>query len=67
MPMLNPFHLLINAAGAALLLLHFLEVLLFNRSLRGRSHRWFDRVQILLVGIFHVQSMRAPAKGAHHA
>lgn len=67
MPMVNPFHQLINAAGAALLLIHVLEVLLFNRSLRGRSHRWFDRLQILLVGIFHVQSIRAPVEGSRHA
>lgn len=57
----RPFHLLINAAGTGLLALHVLEVLFFNGSLRGRSHRWFDRLQILLVGIFHIQSMRRPA------
>jgi len=32
-------------------------VLFFNGSLRGRSHRWFDRLQILLTGIFHVMSI----------
>jgi len=52
-----PFNLLINAAGIALLGLHVLEVLFFNGSLRGRSHRWFDRLQILLTGIFHVMSI----------
>jgi len=40
-----------------LLSLHVLEVLFFNASLRGRSHRWFDRLQILLTGIFHVMSI----------
>ncbi|MCO7517394.1 DUF1145 domain-containing protein [Pseudomonas guariconensis] len=55
-----PFNLLINAAGIALLGLHFLEVLFFNGSLRGRSHRWFDRLQILLTGIFHVMSIPKP-------
>lgn len=61
-PQVLPFNLLINAAGAALLGLHLLEVLMFNSRLRGRSHRWFDRLQILLVGIFHVLSIPAPAK-----
>lgn len=57
MPATYPFNLLINIAGAALMLLHLLEVLLFRASLRGRSHPWFDRLQILLVGIFHVRSI----------
>ena len=42
MPQPLPFNLLINAAGIVLFGLHLLEVLFFNRSLRGRSHRWFD-------------------------
>jgi len=57
MPMTHPFHLLINLTGALLMLLHLLEVLLFQASLRGRTHPWFDRLQILLVGIFHVRSI----------
>ncbi|AEJ14678.1 DUF1145 domain-containing protein [Pseudomonas plecoglossicida] len=57
MPQPLPFNLLINAAGITLLGLHLLEVLFFNGSLRGRSHRWFDRLQILLTGIFHVMSI----------
>lgn len=57
MPMTHPFRVLINGAGAALMLLHVLEVLLFHASLRGRTHPWFDRLQILLVGIFHVRSI----------
>ena len=59
----SPLHLLINAAGICLLGLHVLEMLFFNGSLRGRSHRWFDRLQILLTGIFHILSIpRAPRK-----
>ncbi|AVH34996.1 DUF1145 domain-containing protein [Pseudomonas monteilii] len=57
LPQPLPFNLLINAAGIFLLGLHLLEVLFFNGSLRGRSHRWFDRLQILLTGIFHVMSI----------
>lgn len=62
MPQPLPLNLLINAAGIFLLSLHVLEVLLFNASLRGRSHRWFDRLQILLTGIFHVMSIPKPGK-----
>ena len=62
-----PFNRLISLAGAALLGLHLLEVLFFNGSLRGRSHRWFDRLQILLVGIFHVLSIPAPRQETKHA
>ncbi|MGY4492894.1 putative membrane protein [Pseudomonas sp. TE3610] len=57
MPMTHPFRSLINLTGATLMLLHLLEVLFFHASLRGRSHPWFDRLQILLVGIFHVRSI----------
>jgi putative membrane protein len=62
MPQPVPLNLLINAAGILLLSLHVLEVLFFNASLRGRSHRWFDRLQILLTGIFHVMSIPKPNK-----
>lgn len=62
-----PLNLLINAAGILLLALHVLEVLFFNGSLRGRSHRWFDRLQILLTGIFHVMSIPRPQEPPRNA
>ncbi|HDS1736059.1 MULTISPECIES: DUF1145 domain-containing protein [Pseudomonas] len=62
-----PFNLLINAAGIFLLGLHVLEVLFFNASLRQRSHRWFDRLQILLTGIFHVMSIPKPQETPRRA
>ncbi|MDH0304007.1 MULTISPECIES: DUF1145 domain-containing protein [unclassified Pseudomonas] len=67
MPQPLPFNLLINAAGIFLLSLHVLEVLFFNGSLRERSHRWFDRLQILLTGIFHVMSIPRPQEAPSHA
>lgn len=67
LPQPVPLNLLINAAGIVLLSLHVLEVLFFNGSLRGRSHRWFDRLQILLTGIFHVMSIPRPQEAASHA
>lgn len=67
MPQPVPINLLINAAGSVLLTLHVLEVLFFNASLRGRSHRWFDRLQILLTGIFHVMSIPKPEEASSRA
>lgn len=67
-PLINPFHLLVNLAGSLLLLTHVLELLLFNGSLKGRAHPWRDRLQILLVGIFHLNTLAAPATSeAAHA
>ncbi|WP_426134369.1 DUF1145 domain-containing protein [Pseudomonas sp. PWP3-1b2] len=72
-PLVNPFHLLVSLAGSLLFLTHILELLLFNSSLKHRAHPWRDRLQILLVGMFHVRSLSAPAavnetnKEANHA
>ncbi|KAF1032321.1 MAG: hypothetical protein GAK37_00532 [Pseudomonas sp.] len=72
-PLTNPFHLLVNLAGSLLFLTHLLELLLFNGSLKHRPHPWLDRLQILLVGMFHVRSLFAPTatddinKDANHA
>lgn len=67
MPMVKPFHALINLAGATLLALHLLETIAYGKRLRGRSHPWFDRLQILLAGIFHIQSIPKPltAEASH--
>jgi putative membrane protein len=66
-PLINPIHLLINLAGSLLLLTHLMELLLFNGSLKGRAHPWRDRLQILLTGIFHLQTFKAakPVEAAH--
>ncbi|MCE4053418.1 DUF1145 domain-containing protein [Pseudomonas sp. Au-Pse12] len=68
-PLINPLHLLVNLAGSLLLLTHLLELLLFNGSLKDRPHPWRDRLQILLVGIFHLQTLPAavPAVETDHA
>ncbi|AZC23029.1 MULTISPECIES: DUF1145 domain-containing protein [Pseudomonas] len=59
-PLINPLHLLVNLAGCLLLLTHLLELALFNGSLTGRAHPWRDRLQILLVGVFHLQTLPTP-------
>jgi len=63
----NPFDLLISLAGSLALLTHLLELALFNGSLRGRAHPWRDRGQILLFGIFHLQSISSRSAGVAHA
>ena len=59
-PFVRPLHLMVNLAGGLLLLIHVLEVLLCNRSLKGRPHPWRDRLRILVFGIFHLQTLPAP-------
>lgn len=62
----SPFDVLIDLAGSLVLLTHVLEIFLFNGSLRGRAHPWLDRGQILIFGIFHLQSFnRSSAELAH--
>ena len=58
-PFVHPLHLLVNLAGALLLALHVLE-LLFCR-LKGRPNPWRDRLRVLLFGVFHLQTIPAPA------
>ncbi len=71
-PLTNPFHLLVNLVGSLLLLVHLLELVLFNASVKHRAHPWRDRLLILLLGMFHIKSLPAPAadqdnKDADHA
>jgi putative membrane protein len=61
-PFPKPFSAWINLAGGGLLLLHVLEMILFRGRLRPRSHRLLDRLQILLLGIFHIQSLPPTVK-----
>ncbi|RAU49466.1 MULTISPECIES: DUF1145 domain-containing protein [unclassified Pseudomonas] len=62
-----PFGGLITLAGCLLLLTHVVELLLFNGSLRGRSHPWRDRLHVLIFGIFHLQSFGRPTAEVQHA
>ncbi|ROM99211.1 DUF1145 domain-containing protein [Pseudomonas brassicacearum] len=62
-PLISPFHLMINLAGSLLLMTHVVELVLYNRNLKERAHPWRDRLQILVVGIFHVQTLATPAAG----
>ncbi|WP_372865823.1 DUF1145 domain-containing protein [Pseudomonas sp.] len=62
-PFAQPFALLLNMAGALLVLIHGLELWLFNERVNGRTRLGLERVQILLFGIFHLQGLSlAPAQ-----
>lgn len=63
----NPFNILLKLVGGLLLLAHLLEVLLFNGDLHGRVHPWRDRLQVVLFGMFHLQSFSRPSREARHA
>jgi putative membrane protein len=63
----KPFAFLITLAGSLLASVHVIEVVLFNRSLRGRPHPWRDRLKILLFGIFHLQSLPKTFPETAHA
>ncbi len=67
-PFTDPIHLAVNLVASVLLLVHLLEVLVFNRTLKTRAHPWLDRLQVLLFGIFHIKSMAsADTSEARHA
>ncbi|MDA7088656.1 DUF1145 domain-containing protein [Pseudomonas sp. SA3-5] len=62
-PFAQPFALLLNMAGALLVLVHGLELWLFNERMNGRARLGLERVQVLLFGIFHLQGLSlAPAQ-----
>lgn len=63
----SPFDVLLRLAGSLALLTHLLELVLFNSNLRGRVHPWRDRLQILVFGIFHIQSISRPSAEVAHA
>ena len=67
MPCVFPLNLLVPVTGGLLAVLHLLEVLLCNRSLKGRAHPWRDRLKILFFGVYHLQTIPAPtvSKASH--
>lgn len=68
MPFVHPLHLLVALSGGVLAILHLLEALFCNRSLKGRAQPWRDRLKIVIFGVFHLQTIPAPtASKASHA
>lgn len=65
MPFVHPLHLLVNLAGALLLAVHVLELLLFRANLRGQPSPGRDRLRVLLFGIFHLQTLPTAPEASH--
>lgn len=53
-PFAQPFALLLQVLGAAVLLLHAGEYLLFKQRLQDRQKPALDMLQVLAFGIFHL-------------
>jgi len=67
-PFIYPLNRLVDLAGGLLALLHLVELVFCNRSLKGRPHPWRDRLKIALFGVFHLQTIPSPsAPKASHA
>lgn len=62
-PFASPFALLLNAAGAVVLLVHALELWLFDKRLAACANPHLARVLVMLFGIFHLAGL--PAEPAH--
>jgi putative membrane protein len=65
LPFIYPLHLLVNLAGALLLALHLLELLLFRACFRGLPAPGRERLRVLLFGIFHLQTLPTAAEASH--
>lgn len=50
----KPFAELLHLAGALVLLIHALELVLFNARLAQRPRLGLERLQVMLFGIFHL-------------
>ncbi|WP_457789715.1 DUF1145 domain-containing protein [Pseudomonas sp. PL-6] len=48
----------VNWTALALLLAHLGELLLFRARLHGRPGLWRQRLQVLLFGLLHLQTLR---------
>ncbi|KHK61382.1 MULTISPECIES: DUF1145 domain-containing protein [Pseudomonas] len=65
LPFVHPLHVLVNLAGALLLAVHLLELLLFRAQFRGRPAAGRDRFRVLLFGIFHLQTLATAPEASH--
>lgn len=56
-PFAHPFGLLLQVAGALVLLVHVLELGLFRSRFQQRPKPWLDRLQVMLFGVFHLYGL----------
>ncbi len=58
-PLAQPFALLLQLASASILLLHGLELWLFDQRISRCSRPGLERAQVMLFGIFHALALPA--------
>lgn len=56
-PFASPFALLLNSVGAVVLLVHALELWLFDKRLAVCANPHLARVLVMLFGIFHLAAL----------
>ena len=60
-PFAQPFGLLLNLIGAAVLAIHIAEYLFFRERLKSRQQPLLQFLQVMLFGIFHLLSLSEEA------
>jgi putative membrane protein len=63
----KPFAMLLATLGVLLIVMHAVELLLFNQRLRSLSRPWLARICGLLLGIFYLYGMRPTVAYTEHA
>jgi putative membrane protein len=59
LPFAQPFALLLNAAGTFILLVHALELWLFDKRIAAGAKPFQARAQVMLFGVFQLLGMPA--------
>lgn len=59
-PFAEPFAQGLWLLGGVFAVVHLLEMLLFNGRFQGRDSPWWDRLQVLLFGVFHALTLLPP-------
>ena len=66
-PFAEPFAQGLWLRGGIIAVVHLLEVALFNGRFQGRDSPWWDRLQVLLFGVFHALTLPPPDVAADQA
>ncbi|MDZ7889621.1 MAG: DUF1145 domain-containing protein [Pseudomonas sp.] len=57
-PFAEPWADRLNGLALIIVLVHVLELLLFNRRLQAQPQPWLERGQVMLFGFFHLRTLR---------
>ena len=56
-PLPTPWEVTLNAVAGTTLVLHLIELVVFNRLLAAQPSPWRHRLQVLLFGLVHLQKL----------